>query len=81
MITICVCIGSACHLKGSYNVISGLQKIVRDKNLDNKVIIKAGFCLGDCTKAVAVKVNDEDVISVNEESVETFFEEHVAGRL
>ena len=28
MIKISVCIGSACHLKGSYNVINGFQHVI-----------------------------------------------------
>ncbi|QXM05077.1 (2Fe-2S) ferredoxin domain-containing protein [Crassaminicella indica] len=81
MVTIRVCIGSACHLKGAYNVIHRLQEIVDDRNLEDKVTIKADFCLGECTKAVSVKVNDSDIISVDENNVEAFFEEFVLGRL
>lgn len=81
MVTINVCIGSACHLKGSYNVIHGLQNIIKERELDDKVVVKAAFCLGQCTHAVSVKVDDEDVVSVSEETVETFFQENVIGRL
>lgn len=81
MVTINVCIGSACHLKGSYNVIHGLQNIIKEKELDDKVVVKAAFCLGQCTHAVSVRVDDENVVSVSEETVETFFQENVIGRL
>jgi len=81
MMTIRVCIGSACHLKGAYNVIQGLQKIVEERKLDNQVTIKADFCLGECTKAVSVKVDDDPIVSVDEKNVKTFFEEYVLGRL
>ena len=81
MITINVCIGSACHLKGSYNVIKKLQTIIEEEHLEDKVSVKAAFCLGECTKAVSVKVEDGPVISVNENNVEEFFDKHVRGRL
>lgn len=81
MTIIHVCIGSACHLKGSYNVIHGLQKIVEDRKLNDKITIKANFCLGECTKAVSVKIDDGPVISVDEKNVEGFFEEFVLGRV
>jgi NADH:ubiquinone oxidoreductase subunit E len=81
MVTIHVCIGSACHLKGAYNVIHGLQKIVDERNLADQIVIKAEFCLGECTKAVSVKVNDSPILSVDENKVEAFFEEFVLGRL
>ncbi len=81
MITISICIGSACHLKGAYNVIKGLQKIIEEKNLENTVAIKAAFCLGECTKAVSVQVNDDKVVSVREETVEEFFDTNISRRL
>ncbi|MCC5909611.1 MAG: (2Fe-2S) ferredoxin domain-containing protein [Clostridiaceae bacterium] len=81
MVTINICIGSACHLKGAYNVIKGLQTILEKRNLEDMVTVKAAFCLGECTKAVSVKVNEDKVISVSEETVEDFFDSHVSRRL
>ena len=40
---ITICVGSACHLKGSQKVIETLQRLVAEKNLDKKVELKAGF--------------------------------------
>lgn len=81
MVTINVCIGSACHLKGAYNVINGLQKMVSENSLEDSVTVKAAFCLGECTKAVSVKIDNEPVKSVSEETLEDFFNQHVIGRL
>ena len=81
LITISICIGSACHLKGAYNVIKGLQKIIEERNLENTVSVKAAFCLGECTKAVSVQVNDDKVVSVSEETVEEFFDMNISRRL
>lgn len=81
MIIINVCIGSACHLKGSYKVIKRLQSIISEKGLSNKVSVRAAFCLGECTKAVAVRVNDDDVVSVVPEKVDEFFEKYIERRI
>ncbi|WIV11721.1 (2Fe-2S) ferredoxin domain-containing protein [Proteiniborus sp. MB09-C3] len=81
MVTINVCIGSACHLKGAYEVINNLQHIIEERELSEKVIVKAAFCLGECTKAVSVRVDEDKVVSVGEETVKEFFEQHVVGRL
>lgn len=81
MITISICIGSACHLKGAYNVIKGLQKIIEERDLENTVIIKGAFCLGECTKAVSVQINDEKIVTVSEETVEEFFNTNISRRL
>ncbi|WP_416197371.1 MAG: Thioredoxin-like [2Fe-2S] ferredoxin [Sporanaerobacter sp.] len=82
MMVLNVCIGSACHLKGSYNVINKFQDIIKDRGLEDKVVVKAAFCLGECTKAVSVKIDEEEEIySVNEKNAEEFFNRHVLGRL
>lgn len=75
MTTITVCIGSSCHLKGSYDVISELQKLSKEHKLEDKVEIKASFCLGECTKAVSVKVDGDKVVSVNKNTVIDFFKD------
>jgi NADH:ubiquinone oxidoreductase subunit E len=74
---ISVCIGSACHLRGSYNVINSLQQLVEEYGLADKVEIHASFCLGVCSQAVSVKIDDRDVQSVSGATVRDFFRENV----
>lgn len=81
MVEINVCIGSACHLKGAYNVITNLKKLIEKKQLEDRIEVKAAFCLGQCTKGVSVKVDNDDVVSVKEDEVDKFFDKHLAGRL
>jgi len=81
MTTIHVCIGSACHLKGAYNIITGLQNLITERALEDRITVKAAFCLGECTKAVSVKVDDLPILSVCEKTVTGFFDEHVCRRL
>lgn len=76
-----VCVGSACHLKGAYNVIKSLEKLIEEKGLKERVMVKAAFCLGHCTEAVSVRVDNGEVVSVSEESVPNFFKENIIGRL
>lgn len=66
-----VCIGSACHLKGSYDVIKEFQKWIKHYNLEDKIILKGAFCLNHCTEAVSVKV-DEEIHSLQENKVHEF---------
>lgn len=78
MIEINVCIGSACHLKGSYDVIKRLQSMIDEKKLCEEVLVKAAFCLGECMQAVAVKIGEEEkVYSVNMKNVDEFFNERI----
>ena len=54
-----VCVGSSCHIKGSYPIIELLKENIAKHHLENKVNLKASFCLGKCTNGVSIKVDDE----------------------
>lgn len=82
MITIHVCIGSACHLKGAYNVIDKLNQLIESGNFRDKIEIKAALCLGKCTEAVSARVGEKErIISINEKNVEDFFKKEVLSRM
>lgn len=68
-----ICIGSACHLKGSYEIINYLKERIENEGLEDKITLKASFCLGKCCNAVSVQVNDDPITSVSPDSVEQFF--------
>ena len=40
---ICVCVGSSCHLKGSYDVIQMMKENLEKNNLTDKVNLSAAF--------------------------------------
>lgn len=75
-----VCVGSACYVKGSHEVIQQLEKLIAIYSLENKVILKAAFCLGHCTQAVSVEI-DGVIYGVPKDGVESFFKEHVSRRM
>ncbi|MEM1483701.1 (2Fe-2S) ferredoxin domain-containing protein [Oscillospiraceae bacterium PP1C4] len=82
MVTLEVCVGSACHTKGSYTIISKLQELIAEQKLEEQVNIKAAFCFGKCSKAVSVKFEEEEeVYSVDAKSVEAFFSSEVLKRI
>ena len=75
-----VCIGSVCHLKGSYEIINKLEKLVGEGALEDKVKIKAAFCLGNCVGAVCVKFN-ENLYSLQPDTVQSFFKDVVEKKV
>ncbi len=81
MINLSVCIGSACHVRGSYNVINIFQQIIEEYKLSDKVELKAVFCLGHCTDAVSVKIDDGEVYSVSGTTARQFFESQVLPKI
>ncbi|MEG1254473.1 (2Fe-2S) ferredoxin domain-containing protein [Clostridium sp.] len=81
MVNLSVCIGSACHVKGSYNVINAFQQIIEEYDLSNKVELKAVFCLGRCSEAVSVRVDDGEVCSVSGLTAKSFFKNEVLPKV
>ena len=76
MVKISVCVGSSCHIRGSYKIIELMNNAVKENGLEDKVTVSAAFCLGHCMNGVSVKVNDQ-IFGVNEDSFKEFFEDHV----
>ncbi len=52
--TIKVCVGSSCHLKGSYDVIEAFKTVLKKYDVEDVVELQASFCLGHCAKGVTV---------------------------
>ena len=78
--TITMCIGSSCHLKGSRTIIQKLEELITEHQLNDKIELNGSFCMGECSNGVCVKINDE-LFSVSPETVNTFFENEVLRRL
>lgn len=74
-----VCIGSACHLKGSYKVIQTLKGLIEAERLEDLVTLKSSFCLGACSGAVSIQVDDLPVEPLHPDEVAHFFEDRVKG--
>lgn len=81
VMNICVCVGSSCHLKGSYDVIQLMKENLEKNNLNDQVNLSAAFCLGKCTHGVSVKIDDEIVTGWNKDTFDSLFQEKVLGGL
>jgi NADH:ubiquinone oxidoreductase subunit E len=58
MLEVCVCVGSSCHIKGSYNVIQTFQQLIEEKSLHGKINFRSSFCQRQCRyPGVGVSVN------------------------
>lgn len=71
-----VCIGSSCHLKGSYDVIGEFKKLIAENKSTDKVELEGVFCLGKCGNAVSVQIDDE-FYNLKPQECESFFNEKV----
>lgn len=76
-----ICIGSACHLKGSREIIKEMQDLVAARELKDKVDLNGAFCSGNCVKEGVCVTVDGTLFSVKPEDCSQFFEKEIAGRL
>lgn len=78
MVSVAICVGSSCHLKGSHDVIEAMRKEVKTRGLESRVELKAAFCLGKCGyDGVTIKVGDKILTGVTEERVSAVFDAEI----
>ncbi len=75
-----VCIGSSCHIKGSRQVVEGLQKLIAEHDLADKAELAGTFCMGKCQEGVCVTV-DGVFHSVSPDTLQAFFEEEILKKV
>lgn len=75
-----ICIGSSCHLKGSRDVITSFESLVMQNKIEKQVELTGSFCMGECTKGVCVKIDDE-LYSVTPSDAEIFFKTEILERI
>lgn len=68
-----VCVGSSCHLKGSYSVIQRMQEILKKYDVEDQFELQASFCLGSCVNGVTLKADEILLHHVNAENAEEVF--------
>lgn len=82
MMTVQVCVGSSCHLKGSPEIVELLKKAVEEYNLENEVTLVGSFCIGKCNRiGVTVQVDDDICVGVTKENFKEFFNENILKKL
>ncbi len=72
-----ICIGSACHLKGSYKVIESFKELISKNNMDDLIELKSDFCLGQCGEGVSIQIDERPVCSVSVDTLDDFFHNNI----
>jgi NADH:ubiquinone oxidoreductase subunit E len=67
MVTVTVCVGSSCHLKGARQVIMCFNEMLTKYGVQDKVMLKGSFCMERCGAGVNWQIDDEPVSSTSVE--------------
>ncbi len=78
MLIVQICVGSACHLKGSREIVEMMQSAVAEYKLEDEVVLTGSFCIGKCNReGVTLQVNDDVYVGITRDSFKEFFKEHI----
>lgn len=72
-----ICIGSACHVNGSYRVRERFAELVRQNHLEDRVQLGSSICLGHCDQGVSIQLDGRLITGVTPENAESVFENHI----
>ena len=65
MIDVEVCLGSACFVKGSHQIVAIVREMIEENGWTKDVNVKGAFCMDKCNeKGIGVKVDGEPVSEV-----------------
>jgi len=81
MIEVKICVGSSCHLKGAPAVVEEFKRIIEEKNLKDKINLKASFCQNNCTQGVNITIGKEKIDNVGPEDVEKIVNKKILGEI
>ncbi|NLG27913.1 MAG: (2Fe-2S) ferredoxin domain-containing protein [Chloroflexi bacterium] len=81
MLTIVVCVGSSCYVRGSDKVAETFERLLSEEGLAGKAELVGSFCMDACSMGVSVRVGDEVFRGVSPEAAEQFFYDQIKPRL
>lgn len=77
MVTIEVCIGSSCFVKGSNEVVAFLKNYIIEHQLEDKILLKGAFCMGMCTQGLGIRINDKQIPGVTLYNMQSLIEKEL----
>lgn len=72
-----LCMGSACHQLGVYEVLPQLQELIVRYELQDKIELKGSFCLETCSVGIVMKFKEKVFTQINPENIESKFSEEI----
>jgi len=81
MVTVTVCVGSSCHLRGARDVIERFNQLVAEHHVADRVTLKGSFCMERCGEGVNWQIDDQPLISATTEEAVTMFRQRVLAPL
>ncbi|MCI5773517.1 MAG: (2Fe-2S) ferredoxin domain-containing protein [Erysipelotrichaceae bacterium] len=83
MITLEICIGSSCYVKGSNQVVKIVNDLIKENSWEDKVEVKGSFCMQACQGklGLGIKINGEIIEGVNLQNAKQIIGDKIAALL
>ena len=76
--TVQICVGSSCHLKGSEAIVHLLQAAIEEHGLGAQITLAGSFCAGLCNReGVTLLVDGQPCTGITPENFPEFFQAHI----
>ena len=72
-----LCMGSACHQLGVYEVLPKLQTLIQQHKLEDTLELKGSFCLETCSHGIVMKFKDQHFLNINPQNIEDKFTQEI----
>lgn len=79
-LTVSVCMGSSCFLRGNNTALIALQEYVMQEGLGNRVELKGNLCEEKCTCGPNMKIGETKYKDIDPESVVDILREYLDKR-
>jgi NADH:ubiquinone oxidoreductase subunit E len=73
MLTITICVGSSCYLRGSDELASALEGFIEREALQEELQLAGSFCMGECSTGISIKIGERQYREIRPQDAEPFF--------
>ncbi|MGE5580128.1 MAG: NAD(P)H-dependent oxidoreductase subunit E [Bacillota bacterium] len=80
MITITVCVGSSCFVRGAPRIVEEFQNLIATLP-PGSADLRGTFCMEKCTDGVTVKIGDKVFTAVTLDTVQRLFDDYVRSEV
>lgn len=73
MVTVLVCLGSSCYVRGSEQIAATFERLIEKEGLQSQVDLRGSLCMEHCAMGVSVRVGERVYHQLSPEGADKFF--------
>ena len=83
MVNVEICIGSACYVKGSSQVVNDLNALIKEKGWEDKVALKGSFCMKACQNHIGlgIRINGKQIEQVTAQNAREILDREISAAM